>query len=420
MMPLCLERLDGSGHRVPITGDPFTIGRAHDNDLVIEDTRVAPHHARLRYQRGTWVLVPTRGEHVAVNGQSHPVMPLTHGDEIQLSYPGQRDAVAVRLHDGYRDAFVPPDASWTEAWLNLPGSASEEAQPEALGTPAALGTRPIDRSWKVPAHAGKRTCVVKRLRRLVDPREGDRYLRLLTALAGAYHPHVARTVGGGVYRNAKGEAWLWHAAEYAPGLDLKATLAAGGYEPAEAVGLCASIGTGLAHLHARGVVHRDVSPGNIVIGPQRDGVLIDLGSAFLAEHGAPASEGVRGTPGYLAPEEVQEGGGAIGTASDVYGLCAVVYGLLTGRPPAAGEDVLETLVDSRKPPIAPSDLGIQLEPSFESLLVAGLSPDPDRRPSATQLADAASSKPPTTDPDPIDYAADDPRSDDAEPEPQTQ
>jgi eukaryotic-like serine/threonine-protein kinase len=99
----------------------------------------------------------------------------------------------------------------------------------------------------------------------------------------------------------------------------------------------ADIATALAHAHARGVVHRDVAPGNVMLTPEGDVKVLDFGIARAARgSGQAASSSVHGTIAYAAPEVLA---GADGDARvDVYGLGAVLYELLTGAPPFRGSE----------------------------------------------------------------------------------
>lgn len=147
--------------------------------------------------------------------------------------------------------------------------------------------------------------------------------------------------------------------------------ARGSLRPAEVVTVLAPLAGALAWLHARGVVHGDVSGTNVLFVERGRPVLGDLGSASLAGGGP-----VVATPGYAAPEVVA--GAPPSVQADVHGLAAVGWLALTGAVPPAAEDrlPLRLLV-----PECPDEL--------VEAVTAGLDPDPARRPSPLELAAAA-------------------------------
>ncbi|MGJ7440449.1 protein kinase domain-containing protein [Aquipuribacter sp. MA13-6] len=147
--------------------------------------------------------------------------------------------------------------------------------------------------------------------------------------------------------------------------------ARGCLRPGEVVTVVAPLADALAWLHARGVVHGDVSATNVLFVERGRPVLGDLGSAGLAGTGSPVA-----TPGFAAPEVVA--GGDPSPAADVHGLAAVAWLALTGAVPPAAEDrlPLRLLV-----PECPDEL--------LDAVTAGLDPDPRRRPPPSDLAAAA-------------------------------
>src|SRR5207302_2863202 len=111
--------------------------------------------------------------------------------------------------------------------------------------------------------------------------------------------------------------------------------------------------------HRRGVLHRDLKPANILVDERGEPFVTDFGLAkrVAGDSEMTQSGAILGTPAYMAPEQASGRRGAVTTASDVYGLGAVLYALLTGRAPFRGDSVAETLQQVReRPPEPPSTL----------------------------------------------------------------
>jgi len=209
--------------------------------------------------------------------------------------------------------------------------------------------------------------------------------RLVRTLKYVRHAALAAVVDGGAATQDRATRWI--ATRWVEGTCAREIVAEGPIEADRVAAVVRDLAEGLAALHAAGVIHRDVAPGNVILTPTSS-VLIDFGHAVLAAEPLPASAGVVGTPGYVAPEEVLEGPGAVTTAVDVYGLAAVGYALLTGLPPASGKDVLDALAGAGRPPPRPSALGIDAPAALELALLEALAHDPADRPSAATLAAA--------------------------------
>jgi hypothetical protein len=155
----------------------------------------------------------------------------------------------------------------------------------------------------------------------------------------------------------------------------------------EAVRLARQSAEGLAALHAAGVIHRDLKPGNILL--DRDGrpLLTDFGLARLSGGEGLTGEGaLLGTPAYMAPEQAERGAAAAKEPADVYGLGAVLYHLLTGKSPFEGTavQVLRQMCVSEPP--TPSSLRAGLDPALEAVLRRTIARRPGDRPSAAELA----------------------------------
>lgn len=139
--------------------------------------------------------------------------------------------------------------------------------------------------------------------------------------------------------------------EHAGGRTLRDELReSGAFEAARAVRLVQHVGAGVAHAHARGLLHRDLKPSNVVLRGGRP-VLIDFGVAWELGDGRRCPPDRSGTPQYLAPEQVTRT--PLSTATDVYGLGAMLFELLTARRPfRAGADDWRAPLSARYPQLA--------------------------------------------------------------------
>jgi serine/threonine protein kinase len=115
--------------------------------------------------------------------------------------------------------------------------------------------------------------------------------------------------------------------------------------PRRAVELIAKVSRTVHYAHEHGILHRDIKPGNILLDAKGEPHLTDFGLARLVESESSVTHtlDVLGTPSYMAPEQAAGNNAAVGSVTDVYGLGAVLYQLLTGHPPFAGGTTYETI-----------------------------------------------------------------------------
>jgi serine/threonine protein kinase len=134
----------------------------------------------------------------------------------------------------------------------------------------------------------------------------------------------------------------------------------------------------LHYAHKRGVIHRDIKPGNIMLGRDNEVQLIDFGIAILRDSDVSKIEGIAGSPSYMSPEQVQSG--EIGPASDIYSLGAVMYELLTGFRPFRASTLsrlLNQIVYATPPPLHTLRDGIPDD--LEQLVMTALAKEPSAR-----------------------------------------
>jgi eukaryotic-like serine/threonine-protein kinase len=158
-----------------------------------------------------------------------------------------------------------------------------------------------------------------------------------------------------------------------------------------AVSLMIETAEAVQHAHMRGILHRDLKPANILIDAQGHPHITDFGLAKLMESDVEltASGAVMGTPAYMSPEQAAGQRGAMTLATDVYGLGAIFYALLTDSAPFAGESMIATLDAVRtRPPEAPTKRNAKVPRDLELICLKCLEKDPaDRYPTAGALAD---------------------------------
>src|SRR6266853_492967 len=155
--------------------------------------------------------------------------------------------------------------------------------------------------------------------------------------------------------------------------------------------LMAKLAHTLHHAHQNGVLHRDVKPGNILLDAKGEPHLTDFGLAQLVETESTVTRTleVLGTPSYMAPEQAAGNNTQLTSATDVYGLGAVLYELLTGHPPFAGGTTYETIkLLLETDPRQPRQLNPKIDRDLSTICLKCLEKDPTRRyPSALALAD---------------------------------
>jgi WD40 repeat protein len=208
------------------------------------------------------------------------------------------------------------------------------------------------------------------------------------AAARLQHPNIIQ-----IYEVGEADGQPFLAMEYAAGGSLAAQLGGKPQPWRKAAALVETLAGAVYHAHQRGIVHRDLKPANILM--QRANAatrtasaaeytpkVADFGIAKFVFDGEPrtCNEAILGTPGYMAPEQASTGAKTVGPAADIHALGAILYEMLTGRPPYWGAGTPETLENIRsQEPISPRQLVATIPLDLETICLKCLRKKPEQR-----------------------------------------
>jgi serine/threonine-protein kinase len=197
------------------------------------------------------------------------------------------------------------------------------------------------------------------------------------AVARLRHPNIVQ-----VYDIGEQVGRPYFSLEYLEGGSLDKKIAGTPLPYEQAAHITQQLADAIRCAHEQGVIHRDLKPANVLLSADGTPKISDFGLAkqVAVDMAATQSGTVLGTPSYMAPEQAAGKTREIGPHSDIYGLGAILYELLTGRPPFKSTSLWETLnqVQTREP-VAPSDLQPKVPRDLETICVKCLSKDPHKR-----------------------------------------
>jgi serine/threonine-protein kinase len=299
-----------------------------------------------------------------------------------------------------------PPSCLAANWPSIPGLALVEV----LGY-GGMGV--VFKAWQPTLG---REVAVKLLRdvHVGDTEQRERFLQEARAVARLQHPHLVQLYEFGEVPSPDGAmSQPYLVLEYVSGGNLAELLRGSGLPPGEAARLVETLAEAIHYAHQQGVIHRDLKPANILL--QRGEVpgargqgdtlspsslapgtspllpkITDFGLAkFLTGSNLTRTGDVLGTPSYMAPEQASGKAGAITAAADVYGLGAILYEALTGRPPFGAATVQATVRQVLEDnPLPPRRLQQAVPRDLQTICLKCLRKEPRRRyATARELAD---------------------------------
>ncbi|HMJ89876.1 MAG TPA: serine/threonine-protein kinase, partial [Candidatus Acidoferrum sp.] len=213
-----------------------------------------------------------------------------------------------------------------------------------------------------------------------------RFRREAEAAAHLQHPNIVR-----IHETGERDGHHYFSMDYIEGRTLSDIVRDGPLPAQRAAKYTRTIAEAIHYAHSQGVLHRDLKPSNVVINGNDEPRITDFGLAkrMRDDFGVTVTGQVLGSPNFMPPEQTSAKSGKIGAASDVYGVGAILYCLLTGRPPFHAERIEELLLLLRDTePIAPRLLNASVPRDLETICLKCLEKEPARRYASGQaLAD---------------------------------
>jgi WD40 repeat protein/tRNA A-37 threonylcarbamoyl transferase component Bud32 len=196
------------------------------------------------------------------------------------------------------------------------------------------------------------------------------------AIARLQHPHIVQ-----VYEVGEHDGRPFFSLEFCPGGSLAKKLAGTPLPPREAARLVETLARAVQAAHQANVVHRDLNPANVLLAGDGTPKVTDFGLAKqMDQAGQTASNAVMGTPSYMAPEQAGGQSKAVGPAADLHALGAILYEVLTGRPPFKAATMMDTLVQVvADDPVPPTRLNAKVPRDLETICLKCLEKDPRKR-----------------------------------------
>jgi tetratricopeptide (TPR) repeat protein/tRNA A-37 threonylcarbamoyl transferase component Bud32 len=313
--------------------------------------------------------------------------------EYQARFPRHTEALAIQFelqrHLGTEPIRILPN--------DQAGKSAELPKVPGFEVLAELGRGGMGVVYQARQTSLERVVALKVLRAgaYADDAERSRFRAEAQAAARLQHPNIVQVHEVGEY---DGRPFL--VLEYLEGGSLNDRLAGAPLSPRLAAGLAEILARAVHAAHQQGIVHRDLKPANVLLAhagvsdattvrrPDPHGLtaetpkIADFGLAkrLDSDTGQTPSGAIVGTPSYMAPEQAAGKARTVGPAADIYSLGALLYEMLTGRPPFRGESPIETLQQVvADEPVAPRALQPKLPRDLETICLKCLQKEPEKR-----------------------------------------
>jgi len=265
--------------------------------------------------------------------------------------------------DGNRDAYAAVDAN-----VQVPGY-------EFLGE---LGRGGMGVVYKARHIALRRVVALKMILRggHASGAELERFRTEAESIARLQHPNIVQ-----IHEVGDHEGLPFFSLEFCSGGGLDRKLAGTPLPPREAAALVEKLAHAMQAAHDKGVIHRDLKPANVLLAEDGTPKITDFGLAKKLDEAGKTQDGsVMGTPSYMAPEQAGGKSKELGPACDIYALGAILYELLTGRPPFKAATPLDTMMQVvTDEPVPPSQLQSKTPRDLETICLKCLQKVPGSR-----------------------------------------
>jgi serine/threonine protein kinase/tetratricopeptide (TPR) repeat protein len=315
-------------------------------------------------------------------GKTESIEILDYEDDTERRAPGA-PTESARASSGRSGPF-----SWSldrigdSAWIQPTGAErSDEIRPCVTGYDVLgiLGEGGMGIVYKAHQVRLDRFVALKMIRAGTGARHQDlaRFEAEARAVAAIEHANIVR-----IFEIGEHEGMPFCSLEYLPGGSLARKIDGKPRPVDEAASIVATLASAMEVAHKRGIVHRDLKPANVLIAADGTLKVSDFGLVKLLEEDSSQTRTgtILGTPSYMSPEQANGEIHKVGPAADQYALGAILYELLTGRPPFHGRSAFDTLDQVRnKGPVAPSQLQTKIPRDIETICLKCLEKDPGRR-----------------------------------------